>query len=138
MIALGWFPTFGCWFAMMRLAYRQAPIETIDINRRLRSLRRRPLVSPMSRKFERRLAALEPRLKASAPEIMEIVVRGGLGPGVVPIAIFSGRLWDAAPGEPPEAFRARAKAAAEAERTPFIVFGWLPNVSQAPANSDSP
>jgi hypothetical protein len=30
---------------------------------------------------------------------------------------------DAARGEPPEAFRARAKAAAEAERTPFIVFG---------------
>jgi hypothetical protein len=92
----------------------------------------------MSRKFERRLAALEQRLKASAPGIMEIVVRGGLGPGVAPIAIFSGRLWDASPGEPPEAFRARAKAAAEAERTPFIVFGGLPNVSQAPANSDSP
>ena len=91
----------------------------------------------MSRKFERRLAALERRLKASAPGIMEIVVRGGLGPGVAPIASFSGRLWDAAPGEPLEAFRARAKAAAEAERTPFIVFGGLPNVSQVPANSET-
>jgi hypothetical protein len=92
----------------------------------------------MSRKFERRLAALEQRLKASAPGIMEIVVRGGLEPGVAPIASFSGRHWDAAPGEPPEGFRARAKAAAEAERTPFIVFGGLPNVSKAPANSDTP
>ena len=81
----------------------------------------------MSRKFERRLVALEQRLKASAPGIMEIVVRGGLGPGVAPIASCSGRHWDAAPGEPPEAFGARAKAAAEAERTPFIVFGGLPD-----------
>ena len=76
----------------------------------------------MSGKFERRLAALEQRLKASAPGIMEIVVRGGLGPGVAPIASFSGREWEAAPDESFEAFRARAKAAAEAERTPFIVF----------------
>jgi hypothetical protein len=68
---------------------------------------------------------------------MEIVVRGGLGPGVAPIASFSGCHWDAAPGEPPEAFRARAKAAAEAERTPFIVFGGLPNVSQVPADSET-
>jgi hypothetical protein len=91
----------------------------------------------MSRKFERRLAALELRLNASAPGTMAIVVRGGLGPGVAPIASFSGRHWDAAPGEPPEAFRARAKAAAEAEGAPFIVFGGLPNVSQVPANSDT-
>jgi hypothetical protein len=69
-------------------------------------------------------------------EIMEILISGGLGPGVAPIASFSGRHWDAAPGEPPEAFRARAKAAAEAERTPFIVFGGLPNVSRVPADSE--
>jgi hypothetical protein len=68
---------------------------------------------------------------------MEIVVRGGLGPGVAPIASFSGRHWDAAPDEPFEAFRARAKAAAEAEMAPFIVFGGLPNVSKVPADSET-
>jgi hypothetical protein len=92
----------------------------------------------MSRKFERRLAALEQRLKASAAGITEIVVGGGLVPGIAPIASFSGRHWDAAPGEPPEAFRARAKAAAEVERTPFIVLGGLPNVSQVPADPETP
>jgi hypothetical protein len=91
----------------------------------------------MSRKFERRLAALELRLKASVPGIMEIVVRGGLEPGVAPIASFSGREWEAAPDESFEAFRARAKAAAEAEGARFIVVGGLPNVSKAPANSDT-
>jgi hypothetical protein len=76
----------------------------------------------MTSRLERRVAAIERRMVAHL-EIREIFVHGGLGPGVAPIASFSGRDWDAAPGEPPEAFRARAKAAAEVERTPFIVFG---------------
>jgi hypothetical protein len=91
----------------------------------------------MSRKFERRLAVLEQRLKATAPGTMEIVVHGGLGPGVAPIASFSGREWEAAPDESFEAFRARAKAAAEAERARFIIFGGLPNVSPVPADSET-
>jgi hypothetical protein len=68
----------------------------------------------MSRKFERRLAALERRLKASAPGILEILISGGLGPGVAPIASFSAHEWEPAPDESFEAFRARAKAAARA------------------------
>jgi hypothetical protein len=91
----------------------------------------------MSRKFERRLAALEQRLKASAAGITEIVVCGGLGPGVAPIASFPGREWEPAPDESFEAFRARAKAAAEAERARFIIFGGLSIVSQVPADAET-
>jgi hypothetical protein len=57
--------------------------------------------------------------------------------GVAPIATFSGREWEAAPDESFEAFRARAKAAAKAERARFIIFGGLPNVSQVPADSET-
>jgi hypothetical protein len=67
---------------------------------------------------------------------MEILISGGLGPGVAPIASFSGREWEAAPDESFEAFRVRAKAVAEAEGARFIIFGCLSIVSQVPADSE--
>ena len=42
--------------------------------------------------------------------------------------------WEAAPDESFEAFRARAKAAAEAEGVRYIIFGGLPNVSWMPTD----
>src|ERR1700732_4322146 len=89
----------------------------------------------MTSRLERRVAAIERRMVAQL-EIMEIVVRGGLGPGGAPIASFSGREWEAAPDESFEAFRAPAKAAAEAERVRFIIFGGLSIVSQV-SNGES-
>jgi hypothetical protein len=89
----------------------------------------------MTSRLERRVAAIERRMVAHL-EIMEILVRGGLVPGVALIASFSGREWEVAPDESFEAFRARAKAAAEAEGVRFIIFGGLPNVSWMPTDSE--
>ena len=50
--------------------------------------------------------------------------------------LFRSRM-EPAPGESFEAFRARAKAAAEAEGAPSFVFGGLPHVSQVPPDFDT-
>jgi hypothetical protein len=77
------------------------------------------------------------RTEAAAPDGTSFTCTGSRAslhhrglPDVAPIACFSGRHWEAAPDESFEAFRARAKAAAEAEGAPFIVFGGLPIMSQ--------
>ena len=90
----------------------------------------------MTSRLERRVAAIERRMVAHL-EIMEILISGGLVPGVAPIASSSDRHLEAAPDESFEGFRARAKAAAEAERAPFIIFGGLPIVSPEPADSET-
>ena len=88
----------------------------------------------MTSRFERRVAAIERRTMLAPSEIMEIFVSGGLGPGVAPVASFSDRQWEAAPGESFEGFRNRVKAAAEAAGVAFIIFGGLPT-SRVPASA---
>ena len=80
----------------------------------------------MSKSIERRLAAIEKRLKPPACPIVEIIIRGGFTPGTTPIASFGAHKWETAPDETFEAFRARAKATAEAEGLTHIVFGGMP------------
>jgi hypothetical protein len=80
----------------------------------------------MRREMNRRLAAIERRLKPPARPILEITISGGLAPGIAPIASFGDHEWEAAPGETFEAFRARASAAAQAEGLTHIVFGGFP------------
>ena len=79
----------------------------------------------MTSRFERRVAAIERRTMVAPSEIMEIFVSGGLGPGVAPVANFSGRQLEGAPNESFEGFLARARAEAEAAGVTFIVFGGL-------------
>ena len=76
--------------------------------------------------IERRLAAIERQMTPPAPTILEIVIRGGLTPGVAPIASFGSNRWEAAPDELFEAFRARAVAAARAAGERSLIFGGLP------------
>jgi len=82
----------------------------------------RALRSDISRRIER----LEQEAGIRPPPIVEIHIIGGLAPGVASIASFGTHEWEAAPGETFEAFRARARAAAEAEGLAHIVFGGVP------------
>jgi hypothetical protein len=74
----------------------------------------------VSRAIERRLIAAERRLNPPVPRIREVVVRGGGNPT---LAAADGMEWERAPAESFAAFRARARAAAEAAGVAFILFG---------------
>lgn len=84
----------------------------------------------MRRDIARRLRCLERRVgivaDLPARAILEITFRGGLTSGIARIASFGTHEREAAPDETFEAFRARAKAAAEAEGATHIVFGGMP------------
>jgi len=60
------------------------------------------------------------------PAIQEIVILGELASGIAPIARFGYNEWEAAPDELFDAFRASAKAAAQAGGAASVVFGGLP------------
>jgi hypothetical protein len=79
----------------------------------------------MTSRFERRVTAIERRTMVAPSKIMEIFVSGGLGPGIAPVASFSGRQLEGAPNESFEAFHARSRAAAEATGVTSIIFGGL-------------
>jgi hypothetical protein len=87
----------------------------------------------MSKAIQRRLAALERKLKPSMPDLVEILVSGGLPDSDLMSAKanriraeFNGHTFLSEPDEPFEVFRARARAAAKAEEAPFVVYGGLP------------
>ena len=79
----------------------------------------------MSKAIERRLAKIERRLKPPVRRMLEIHINGGFTSGIAPIASFGAHELEARSDETFEAFRARAKAAAEAEGATQIVFGGL-------------
>jgi hypothetical protein len=72
-----------------------------------------------------RLAGAESRLRILRPGLRVIEISGGLEDGVAPIATIDGAPFQRQANEPPEDFRARARAAAIAgART--LIYGGLP------------
>jgi hypothetical protein len=73
-----------------------------------------------------RIATAEGRLAILRPGLREVVIRGGLAPGVADIATIDGEPLARSDGETPEAFRARAREAAIAAGAKVLVLGGLP------------
>jgi hypothetical protein len=80
----------------------------------------------MNKTLTRRLEAIEKRLNPRVAGLREILIEGGMVPGISLLATFNGHHIEGEPHESFASFRARAIAAAEAEGAEFIVFGGLP------------
>ena len=80
----------------------------------------------MSRAIERRLSAIERRVKPPASAITEIIIEGGL-PGPRRFASVAGRTFKREPYETLEMFRARVRAVAVAQGAHFFAVGVFPD-----------
>jgi hypothetical protein len=74
-----------------------------------------------------RLTAAERRLMPPISSIQEIIIGGGLAPGVALISTVGGRRFKGQPGETLETFRARVVAAAHTAGERFVVIGGFPD-----------
>jgi hypothetical protein len=73
-----------------------------------------------------RISAAERAMSVLRPGLRTIMIRGGLQSGIADHAEIDGRQIGREPDESPDAFRARATAAATASGARTIIFGGLP------------